>query len=141
SSEVRDLRGHPLLRDARARRDRPAAPPARVAASVPRAGIPVPAAALCRRGDRPDRGASRREPPHHLARIRSRRDRNPGLLPLAPPRLSAPPAPTLPRARVEHVADGALLVEYPEADEEEANRSAVALAGFLTARPPAGLRD
>jgi len=46
-----------------------------------------------------------------------------------------------PAPRVEHVVDGALLVDYPEAEEEEANRAAVALAAFLAARPHAGLRD
>ena len=51
------------------------------------------------------------------------------------------PPSAFPRALVEHVADGAVLVEYPEADEDEANRAAVALAGFLAARRPAGLRD
>lgn len=46
-------------------------------------------------------------------------------------------------ARVRDVADGAILVEYPEADEEEANRAAVALSAFLGRRYPAahGLLD
>jgi KipI family sensor histidine kinase inhibitor len=36
------------------------------------------------------------------------------------------------------VAEGAILVEYPEASEEEANRRAVAAAQRLWARPPEG---
>ncbi len=39
------------------------------------------------------------------------------------------------------MAEGAVLVEYPEAPEEEANRRAVALARFLTTRAPAGFFD
>lgn len=35
------------------------------------------------------------------------------------------------RLRVRHVSDGAILVEFPEASEDEANRSAVALARAL----------
>ena len=46
-----------------------------------------------------------------------------------------------PAARARDVADGALLVEFPEADEDDANRAAVALAGFLSSRAVAGLRD
>jgi KipI family sensor histidine kinase inhibitor len=41
-------------------------------------------------------------------------------------------------ARVRDVADGAILVEYPAAAEEEANRAAVALSTFLGRRYPAG---
>ena len=41
-------------------------------------------------------------------------------------------------ARVRDVADGAILVEYPQAGEEEANRAAVSLSAFLAARYPAG---
>jgi KipI family sensor histidine kinase inhibitor len=50
-------------------------------------------------------------------------------------------SPAFPGARVCDVADGAILVEYPEANEKEANRAAVALAGFLVARAGEGLRD
>jgi KipI family sensor histidine kinase inhibitor len=39
------------------------------------------------------------------------------------------------------VAEGAVLVEYPEASEEEANRRAVAAARLLTTRAPAGFFD
>ncbi len=39
------------------------------------------------------------------------------------------------RLRVRHVSDGALLVEFPDASDEDANRSAVALAGWLSSRP------
>ncbi|HLN56907.1 MAG TPA: carboxyltransferase domain-containing protein, partial [Thermoanaerobaculia bacterium] len=39
------------------------------------------------------------------------------------------------------VAEGAVLVEYPEASEEEANQRAVAVARSLTARAPAGFFD
>jgi len=39
------------------------------------------------------------------------------------------------------VAEGAVLVEYPDAPEEEANRRAVAAARSLVARPPAGFLD
>ncbi|MDQ6892391.1 MAG: 5-oxoprolinase/urea amidolyase family protein [Acidobacteriota bacterium] len=46
-----------------------------------------------------------------------------------------------PAARVCDVADGAILVEYPELDEEEANQASVALAGFLVARAGEGFRD
>jgi KipI family sensor histidine kinase inhibitor len=41
-------------------------------------------------------------------------------------------------ARVRDVADGAIVVEYPEAGEEEANRAAVELSAFLAGRFPAG---
>jgi len=40
--------------------------------------------------------------------------------------------------RVRDVADGAILVEYPEAGEDEANRAAVALSAFLGRRYPPG---
>ncbi|MCA1580694.1 MAG: 5-oxoprolinase subunit PxpB [Acidobacteria bacterium] len=40
-----------------------------------------------------------------------------------------------PPLRVRHVSDGAILVEFPEASEEEANRSAVALARALARSP------
>ncbi|HSP93905.1 MAG TPA: 5-oxoprolinase subunit PxpB [Thermoanaerobaculia bacterium] len=39
------------------------------------------------------------------------------------------------------VAEGAVLVEYPEASEEEANQRAVAVARSLTTRAPAGFFD
>ncbi|HEY6147290.1 MAG TPA: carboxyltransferase domain-containing protein, partial [Thermoanaerobaculia bacterium] len=48
---------------------------------------------------------------------------------------------TFPASRVRDVADGAILVEYPEADEEEANRAAVALAAFLPERAGEGFLD
>ena len=45
------------------------------------------------------------------------------------------------RIDVRDVVDGAILIGYPDADEEEANRRAVAAARGLAARPPAGLLD
>ena len=39
------------------------------------------------------------------------------------------------------VAEGAVLVEYPQASEEEANLASVALARSLSARAPAGFLD
>lgn len=39
-----------------------------------------------------------------------------------------------PATRLRHLADGALLVEYPDAGDEEANGAAVALGGFLRRR-------
>ncbi|MEP6802518.1 MAG: urea amidolyase family protein [Acidobacteriota bacterium] len=45
------------------------------------------------------------------------------------------------RLRVRHVSDGALLVEFPDASDEEANRSAVALAKSLASRFRGGLED
>ena len=42
---------------------------------------------------------------------------------------------------IRDVAEGAVLVEYPEASEEEANQRAVAVARSLTARAPAGFFD
>lgn len=41
--------------------------------------------------------------------------------------------------RLFDVAEGVVLVEYPEASEEEANRRAVVAARRMSARPPAGL--
>lgn len=46
-----------------------------------------------------------------------------------------------PPARVRPVADGSLLVEYPDASDEEANCAAVLLAGSLRRDPPPGLFD
>ncbi len=43
--------------------------------------------------------------------------------------------------RIRDVAEGAVLVEYPEASEEEANRRAVAAARSLATRSPAGFFD
>lgn len=43
--------------------------------------------------------------------------------------------------RVRHVSDGALLVEFPDVSDEEANRSAVALASWLTSRRRGGPED
>jgi KipI family sensor histidine kinase inhibitor len=45
------------------------------------------------------------------------------------------------RLNFRDVADGALLVEFPEAAEAEANRQAVAIARSLTRRPPRGFFD
>lgn len=42
---------------------------------------------------------------------------------------------------IRDVAEGAVLVEYPEASEEEANQRAVAVARSLTTRAPAGFFD
>ncbi len=46
-----------------------------------------------------------------------------------------------PPVRVRPVADGSLLVEYPEASDEEANRAAVVLGAALRQEPPRGLLD
>jgi KipI family sensor histidine kinase inhibitor len=43
--------------------------------------------------------------------------------------------------RIFDVAEGAVLVEYPELSEPEANRKAVATSRRLTGRPPAGFLD
>ncbi|HYR47133.1 MAG TPA: carboxyltransferase domain-containing protein, partial [Thermoanaerobaculia bacterium] len=45
------------------------------------------------------------------------------------------------RIDVRDVVDGAILIGYPDADEEEANRRVVAAARGLTARAPVGLLD
>lgn len=42
---------------------------------------------------------------------------------------------------IRDVAEGAVLVEYPEASDEDANQNAVAVARALTTRAPAGLLD
>ena len=42
---------------------------------------------------------------------------------------------------IRDVAEGAVLVEYPETSEEEANQRAVAVARSLTTRAPAGFFD
>jgi KipI family sensor histidine kinase inhibitor len=43
--------------------------------------------------------------------------------------------------RIRHLVDGALLVEYPEAADEEASRAAVGLGAFLREKAPEGLDD
>jgi KipI family sensor histidine kinase inhibitor len=48
---------------------------------------------------------------------------------------------TGPFARIRPVADGSLLVEYPEASDEEANRAAVVLGAALRASSLPGLLD
>ncbi|MDQ2970273.1 MAG: carboxyltransferase domain-containing protein, partial [Acidobacteriota bacterium] len=46
-----------------------------------------------------------------------------------------------PAPRIRHLVDGALLVEYPEAGDEEASRAAVGLGAFLRDQAPEGLHD
>lgn len=48
---------------------------------------------------------------------------------------------TGPRAHLRDVADGAVLIEYPETDDEEANRAAAALGRLLLQRATAGLHE
>lgn len=48
---------------------------------------------------------------------------------------------TDPSPRIRHAADGAILVEYPDAADSEANAAAVALAGALEDRGLPGLHD
>jgi KipI family sensor histidine kinase inhibitor len=43
--------------------------------------------------------------------------------------------------RIRHLADGALLVDYPEAADEEAGRAAVELGAFLRNQAPEGFHD
>src|SRR5206468_11768673 len=63
-----------------------------------------------------------------------RADGSTGLFPLETPAVTS-------RIDVRDVVDGAILIGYPDADEEEANRRAVAAARGLAARAPAGFLD
>ena len=127
AAQVRDLGGHALLRPARRRRHRPAPQAARAAAAVPRAGLSVCCQLLYAAAA--------------LALIVLLLAGNPATTwpgyALVPPgcrsyflwRKTA-----MTRAAARDVRDGVVLVEYPEASDEEANRAAVALGAALRRR-------
>ncbi len=125
--EVRGLGGSASLRTARPRGAGASPETSRHAAAVSRAGISVAADRLCGGRVRPHRPSSARQPENDMARLPDPRLRRAGVFPLA-----ARPAQGLVRPPVLFdLRDGALLVEFPELSDEEANRAAIALARRL----------
>src|SRR5262249_11216631 len=101
-------------------------------AALPRSGLPVAPAGLRGNRRRPHRAPPPGQPADDVAGIRPPRLRRSGLLPLEPPRGPMNPVPF-------DVRDGATLIEFPEASEEDANRASVALGVRLRGMP--GVRD